>query len=106
MQEWAGHLQVDSMHANAGQILGHQQQRWLRQGLQLHVRSEHPTSNLTLQQLQLERTSPMGRLLPTSSGGRSAAAEALPTVYVIDSHLTDRDFPRFYKAGDAFVLPT
>ncbi|KAF8072768.1 hypothetical protein HT031_000428 [Scenedesmus sp. PABB004] len=29
-----------------------------------------------------------------------------PTLYVVDSHISDADFPRFYKAGDAFVLPT
>lgn len=29
-----------------------------------------------------------------------------PTLYVVDSHISDADFPRFYKAGDAFVLPS
>jgi glycosyltransferase involved in cell wall biosynthesis len=35
-----------------------------------------------------------------------AAAAAHPTLYVVDSHISDADFPRFYKAGDAFVLPS
>lgn len=40
----------------------------------------------------------------------AAAAEAdaakYPTLYVVDQHISDTDFPRFYKAGDAFVLPS
>lgn len=38
----------------------------------------------------------------------AAAAEAgrYPTLYVVDAHISDADFPRFYKAGDAFVLPS
>lgn len=35
-----------------------------------------------------------------------AAAARHPTLYVVDSHISDADFPRFYKAGDAFVLPS
>lgn len=30
----------------------------------------------------------------------------LPALYIIDGHISDADFPRFYKAGDAFVLPS
>lgn len=37
----------------------------------------------------------------------AGAADARhPTLYVVDSHISDADFPRFYKAGDAFVLPS
>jgi hypothetical protein len=35
-----------------------------------------------------------------------AAAVQYPTLYVVDSHISDADFPRFYKAADAFVLPS
>ncbi|KAF6259241.1 hypothetical protein COO60DRAFT_1700898 [Scenedesmus sp. NREL 46B-D3] len=34
------------------------------------------------------------------------AAARYPTLYVVDSHISDADFPRFYKAADAVVLPT
>uniref|UniRef100_A0A383WC78 Glycosyl transferase family 1 domain-containing protein n=1 Tax=Tetradesmus obliquus TaxID=3088 RepID=A0A383WC78_TETOB len=36
----------------------------------------------------------------------AAAAPRYPTLYVVDSHISDADFPRFYKAGDALVAPT
>lgn len=35
-----------------------------------------------------------------------ATAAKLPALYIIDGHISDADFPRFYKAGDAFVLPS
>jgi glycosyltransferase involved in cell wall biosynthesis len=37
---------------------------------------------------------------------RQKGAERYPTLYVVNSHISDADFPRFYKTGDAFVLPT
>jgi glycosyltransferase involved in cell wall biosynthesis len=41
---------------------------------------------------------------------RAAEAEAVaaryPTLYVVNSHINDAEFPRFYKSGDAFVLPS
>lgn len=36
----------------------------------------------------------------------AAQAGRYPTLYVVNSHIADADFPRFYKAGDAFVLPS
>jgi len=46
-----------------------------------------------------------------AQSGAKAAQEAAqaggyPTLYVVNSHIADADFPRFYKAGDAFVLPS
>jgi hypothetical protein len=32
--------------------------------------------------------------------------EAYPNLYVIKGHIADKDFPKFYKAGNAFVLPS
>lgn len=29
-----------------------------------------------------------------------------PTLYVVKDHISDADFPRLYRAGDAFVLPS
>lgn len=37
---------------------------------------------------------------------RQQGAARYPTLYVVNSHISDGDFPRFYKTGDAFVLPT
>ncbi|KAG2452970.1 hypothetical protein HYH02_002307 [Chlamydomonas schloesseri] len=34
------------------------------------------------------------------------AAGRLPRLYVISHHISDADFPRYYKAADAFVLPS
>eukprot|EP00878_Enallax_costatus_P030304 GHUV01032981.1.p1 GENE.GHUV01032981.1~~GHUV01032981.1.p1 ORF type:complete len:275 (+),score=91.59 GHUV01032981.1:520-1344(+) len=42
---------------------------------------------------------------PIAAAAEDAAAQ-YPTLYVVDSHISDADFPRFYKAGDAFVLPS
>jgi glycosyltransferase involved in cell wall biosynthesis len=30
----------------------------------------------------------------------------LPTLYVVHEHVSDEDFPRFYKSSDVFVLPS
>lgn len=40
------------------------------------------------------------------AGPDDLAVAHYPTVYVVDSYISDAEFPRFYKAGDAFVLPT
>jgi glycosyltransferase involved in cell wall biosynthesis len=34
------------------------------------------------------------------------AAARYPTLYVVNSHISDADYPRFYKSADAFVLPS
>jgi hypothetical protein len=43
---------------------------------------------------------------PSLAAGAALEAARYPTLYVVDSHISDEDFPAFYKAGDAFVLPT
>ncbi|GBF88154.1 hypothetical protein Rsub_00866 [Raphidocelis subcapitata] len=45
-----------------------------------------------------------------AAGGGKAASKLdpsrFPTLYVIDTHLPDVDYPGFYAAADAFVLPS
>jgi glycosyltransferase involved in cell wall biosynthesis len=47
--------------------------------------------------------------LAAAAGGADTAAPAgpaFPTLYVVHRHISDEDFPRIYKAADAFVLPS
>jgi glycosyltransferase involved in cell wall biosynthesis len=44
-----------------------------------------------------------------AAGAAATAAPAgpeFPTLYVVHRHISDEDFPRIYKAADAFVLPS
>jgi hypothetical protein len=52
--------------------------------------------------LQQRAASQAARVASDAEG----AGAQYPTLYVVDSHISDADFPRFYKAGDAFVLPS
>lgn len=50
----------------------------------------------------------MTDLLPHTAtcGALAPPAAALPRLYVVSSHLSDAEFPRWYAAADAFVLPS
>lgn len=41
-----------------------------------------------------------------SSSSSQAHQRPYPSLYVVTSHVADADFPRFYKSGNAFVLPS
>jgi glycosyltransferase involved in cell wall biosynthesis len=43
---------------------------------------------------------------PSASRFTDATGRAYPTLYVVNQHIADADFPRVYKAADAFVLPS
>eukprot|EP00775_Hariotina_reticulata_P008345 gene8345-8529_t len=98
MMMTAIHSQSSSSHAQPQQ-------------LKQHKRSL--LSSLPLRPQQLEAAAAGQPGLPEASPAAlslaaAAATEAAryPTLYVVDSHISDEDFPAFYKAGDAFVLPT
>jgi glycosyltransferase involved in cell wall biosynthesis len=42
----------------------------------------------------------------SSANDPETAAARYPTLYVINNHISDADYPRLYKSGDAFVLPS